>query len=542
MALIPAFGIAQTFWNGIGATAAAPAGPPARAPETGWTDWATSVDSRVIYVSATGSDANDGLSTDTPKLTLAGGEALMRTGFPDHMLMKRGDTFASQSLSVPSTKSGLSDTERMVYGVYGPESDGRAIITTAADDYFFNIGFGANASHLAFQSLDISAPNRTANPECFLWGPSSGGNLAFEDMHIHGFGIALNIRSAVGTNVKVFRCVIEGNSPTMGVLFTNVDGLELTENIFDSNGWVDGTVAASTQTRNVYVQSDCDSVTYSRNHSHRSSSNGAQIRPGGTVEDNLCVRNAAGLHFGFRYGAASKVGGTSGTLSRNVVLDSEDHDTITGGQGIGIGNINATGVVVEGNLIANGVSTNGLANGFLLEAANNGYADQPILNMSMTNNVVYAQDRPLQLTGTIGTDITSTTISSNKFSTTTGAASERLRVYQASTAWAAGLTFTSNSMWSNAAAGAWTYWGTDQTLAAWITDTGATGTVSTTPSFTDVTRGVDTYLDYLDSTTGSTEVAFFARLLLQRRGDWDNRLETLPVNTHIRAGFDLVPA
>jgi hypothetical protein len=513
------------------------------APETGWTDFPVAGDARVIYVSATGDNANDGLTTGTPKLTIAAGEGLMRSGFPDHLLLKRGDTFANQSLAMPSTKSGRSNTERMVFGVYGDEDDGRAIITTSANSQFFNVGFGA-ASHLAFQSLDISAPNRTGTPECFLWGPATGDNVTFEDLHIHDFGLGLNIRAAAGTNVKVFRCIINDCDGTMGLLATNVDGLEITECVVDSCGWEDGVTAASTQTRNVYVQSTCDNVVYSRNHSHRSSSNGAQIRPGGEVEDNLCVRNAAGIHFGFRYGAASKVGGCSGTLSRNVVLNSEDHDGVTGGQGNGIGNINATGVVVEGNLVANGASALGISDGFLFEAANNGFADQPILNMTMSNNVVANQDRPLRITGTIGTDIQGTTLSGNKFSTSTGATSARLRVYQASTAFAAGLAFTSNNMWSaDPTAGLWTqYVGVDNTLAQWVTDSGATGTTSTAPSFTDATRGVDTYLDVLDATTGSTEVDFFNRLLLQRRGNWNPLLETTAVNAHIRAGFDLVPA
>lgn len=523
---------------------AAVEGPPPMAAETGWTDWSTSGDSRVIYVSATGSDSNDGLSADTPKLTIAAGEALLRTGYPDHLLMKRGDTFAAQRLTLPTTRSGRSNTERMVYGVYGPVADGRAVITTPANDSFLNIGFGTGScSHVVFFGMDISPAARTTNPTCILWGSGSSANLTFEDMHVHGYSVGLNLRSTTSTNVKLHRCIINDMDNNMGLLMTNVDGIEVTECIFDSCGWEDGVTAASTQTRNVYIQTTCDNVVFSRNHSHRSSSNGAQIRPGGTVDDNLFVRNASALHYGFRYGAAPTVGGVTGTCSRNVAINSEDHDTVAGGQGIGLGNINVTGAVVEGNLIANGTSVLGISDGFLLECADNGFATQPILNMTMTNNVAANQDRPLRLTGIIGTDIQGTTISSNKFSAIGGAASDRQRVYQSSTAWAAGLTFTSNAMYTSAVAGEWTHWASvAYTLVQWVTDTGATGTVSTAPSFTDATRGVDTYLDWLDSTTGSTESDFFARLLLQRRGAWDNRLETLSVNAHIRAGFDLVPA
>lgn len=48
----------------------------------------------IIYVSSSGgNDSNNGLSPATPKLTLAAGKALMRSGMEDQLLLKWGDTW-----------------------------------------------------------------------------------------------------------------------------------------------------------------------------------------------------------------------------------------------------------------------------------------------------------------------------------------------------------------------------------------------------------------------------------------------------------------
>src|SRR6185436_13199158 len=68
------------------------AGITARA--AGWTVITPSTDSRIIYVSSSGgADTNSGLSKTTPKKTIAAGKALLRNGYPDWLLLKRGDSF-----------------------------------------------------------------------------------------------------------------------------------------------------------------------------------------------------------------------------------------------------------------------------------------------------------------------------------------------------------------------------------------------------------------------------------------------------------------
>ena len=57
----------------------------------GWTIFTESVDTRKIFVSSTeGDDTNDGLTELAPKQTIIAGKALLRAGFPDWLLLRRG--------------------------------------------------------------------------------------------------------------------------------------------------------------------------------------------------------------------------------------------------------------------------------------------------------------------------------------------------------------------------------------------------------------------------------------------------------------------
>lgn len=82
-----------------------------------------SSDSNVIYVSSSeGNDSNDGLSPQTSKKTLSEGYALLRAGYPDWLLLKRGDVWENEYLGNSEgiwEKSGRSVLEPMVVGSYG---------------------------------------------------------------------------------------------------------------------------------------------------------------------------------------------------------------------------------------------------------------------------------------------------------------------------------------------------------------------------------------------------------------------------------------
>ena len=84
------------------------------------------------------------------------------------------------------------------------------------------------------------------------------------------------------------------------------DGVLIENSFFDHNGWGDGYDSGlsvknpqppSYYSHNVYVQYDSTDVTFRDNVSMRAASFGAQIRPGGFIEDNLFLDNNAALNF-----------------------------------------------------------------------------------------------------------------------------------------------------------------------------------------------------------------------------------------------------
>src|SRR5579872_362178 len=97
---------AATILAGMAATALAQTGPFL---SNGWTVFTpvsgsgscsagTYTGTCIYYVSSSaGNDANDGLSPATAVKTIAKGRSLMRDGFPDWLLLNRGDVWTVNS-------------------------------------------------------------------------------------------------------------------------------------------------------------------------------------------------------------------------------------------------------------------------------------------------------------------------------------------------------------------------------------------------------------------------------------------------------------
>jgi len=154
--------------------------------ENGWTTFDLSPDSRVIYVSSSdGDDSNDGLTPDTAKATPEAGFALIRDGFPDFLLLKRGDTWRDTTLTRRDLgdgrvgrvefKSGRSEKERIVISSYGNstvrprlEIETHFVNDSGRDYHNFAI------SGLAFISYkkEPGAPEPTPMTQC--WTEMSG--------------------------------------------------------------------------------------------------------------------------------------------------------------------------------------------------------------------------------------------------------------------------------------------------------------------------------------------------------------------------------
>lgn len=208
----------------------------------GWTVLTPSADSRTIYVSSsTGNDANSGLTEAAPLKTIAKAFTIARDGYPDFVLLKRGDTFSEGRLSW--YKGGRSATDPLVVTSYGTGE--RPILSAMGFLYWGpNGGPTQMLDFLTFSGLQFRADwenNQTSTPHtnAFLFG---GGLNSFliEDCLFSGYREAVQIDFIAGgmpvSNVTIRRNTFFDDS-AQGVLSFGANGITIEENIFDRIGW-----------------------------------------------------------------------------------------------------------------------------------------------------------------------------------------------------------------------------------------------------------------------------------------------------------------
>ncbi|MBN8612463.1 MAG: right-handed parallel beta-helix repeat-containing protein [Deltaproteobacteria bacterium] len=425
--------------------------------DTGWTDLPLGPEARVIYVSSVGGDDGDGhgFSESDPVRTLARGYALVRTGRGDHLLLRRGESWREP---FPNwTKSGLSERYPSVIGAYGDGARPRILSTsrsawTATGD--------AALDHVAIVGLhfDASGRSRDDNPSGIMRSAAGVGFLVedclFEQYRVN---VSINNRSDEPMadppieDVRIRRSVLvdayaraelrdDGTHKTctvaerdrcgsaecgitdsecthlncelaegqivgeciphsQGFYAGHVAGLVVEENVFDGNGWRDGEVAwrATNYNHGMYVQDDSSDVRVSGNVFANASSHGAQVRPGGVVEDNLFAGNAIGLSFGYvlGYHAASEAG-VMGVVQRNVIRRGDDiRDASDFYRGIGMQLGNVESVEVRENVISHYASRREWGIAFQIDGQNGA----GIRSLTLSHNVVYDWCAPLVYQG-----------------------------------------------------------------------------------------------------------------------------------------------
>ena len=127
----------------------------------GWTTFTPSADTRIIYVSNSGSDTNDGLSPETAVASIAKGISLLRDGSADWLLLESGGVW-HESIKWPDL-SGRSPSEPILISSYG---DGeRPVIASGSGPGFDHIK--TPLSNLAIVGLDFYADTRDPNSTTF---------------------------------------------------------------------------------------------------------------------------------------------------------------------------------------------------------------------------------------------------------------------------------------------------------------------------------------------------------------------------------------
>lgn len=366
----------------------------------GWTVVTPSADTRTVYVSTSGNDANTGLSASAPVKTLGRAESLLRNGSPDWMLLKRGDTFSG---SFPNWyKSGRGAKEPMLIGTYG--SGARPVLATGVGN-----GFLANTklpvNNLVIDGIQFYANQRDPNSSSFdststgkrptglfLLGPSN--NVLIEDCSFRFFkdNIVVEGYSGAISNITIRRSLVEGaycvGDRAQGFYADTVNGVTLEENVFDHNGWNEKITAAADNghNHNIYYSYSAANMVVRGNIISEGSSHGVLARSGGIIENNLFLRNAIGVAYGTANGATSTAGGVTGRINGNVFVDGKGIGATRFGQGIEIGNIKSLQV-------ANNIFTHDTAQAqpaiklIYANATSNPSAVVGINNVTIENNI-----------------------------------------------------------------------------------------------------------------------------------------------------------
>ncbi|MEM9916091.1 MAG: right-handed parallel beta-helix repeat-containing protein [Planctomycetota bacterium] len=348
-----------------------PAAPLAVA--TGFTVFAPSPDGRTVYVSAEGNDRNHGFTPDAPVRTARAGYQKLRDGRPDRLLFRAGDQFEGNLGALK--KSGRSAAQPMVIGVYEnaelPNAP-RPVLLSPGGTWAKN-DFRDTADHVVFVGLHFVAVNRDPNRPGFnaaaltsdQWNASAitylgdAQNITVEDCKFEYFKFAMvfqsNPQDGFATDIKLHRNLVLNSyghwdkkvaGHSSGIYAAYVDGLTITDNLWDHNGWHPDVPGAKRTkfNHNLYLQDNCTFATDVRgNLITRASAHGLQLRSGGNIIDNLFIQNPLGFF----------TGKFPSVVKDNVVLQSIDMgsgDSEARGHGIEI--LPCLKATVENNILS----------------------------------------------------------------------------------------------------------------------------------------------------------------------------------------------
>jgi hypothetical protein len=345
---------------------------------------------KVIYVSASGSDGNSGLSPSSPIKSISKGVGMLRNGTGDQLLLKRGDTF-NGTLGF-WTKSGRSSSEPMVVGTYG---SGPRVVVNTGGTYALSSGMTNG-----FHDLDVMGIKFVSNGTAVADGISMSGkvnNLLIEDCEITKYVNNIVLQKFFGpvTNVTIRKSVItdswsRAGRNSEGLFAEAVNNLTLEGNTFDHNGWGGGH-NATVFNHNAYIRSTCTGFVAIGNVFSNASSHGLQARAGGIIESNVFLNNATGLSFGLSNGSYVTPGGVSGRVTNNVFMGTRNIGSQIRGVAMEIGNVRRGGTSISGNIIANGAANTKLPAIQLAVGTNDVNLAQAvgINDLTISNNVVY---------------------------------------------------------------------------------------------------------------------------------------------------------
>lgn len=549
-----------------------------------WTDLQPSVDSRQIYVSRSdGTDQNDCLSAATA-CTLSRGIGMLRNGYPDWLLIKRGDIF-NEPLSKSWGLSGRSATEPMVITTYG-EAAARPAFHSGAEVGFHN-NLQMPLRYLRIVGISFLAHTRNPNsPDYTGYAGTYGVNLMalsqpIEDILIEGCEVGyyiINVRSHSLNSVPLGNIRLRANyihdawsnyqgevnqGFSQGIYTDGIDGLLLEQNVVDHNGGLynypgdsrftvpPAGMTMSNITLNFFNHQFYGNVT---NKNVRLLNNvfaggdGVQVRSGGVVEDNIFVRIVVAITGGTDSGLVvpeAGVGGYDFDIKRNLFMEGTDfppEGSTPGPRGFGISltNTSATGANIEDNLFLRDQSAApyGLAIQLIGRTCNQATTPIPcsIRRAVVKNNFMHDWRGGILANGVPGIDLLDVDINSNTVQTPGSVQSALTWVDSGNASF---VRWWNNSYYSARTDGKWfSVGGTYVNLAAW---NAAVGEIGAQTVLTPLNNASVTFQEAVLGVGGAYDAAF-ARLRDQTPWNWQENLETSQLIAYVRGRLGVFDA
>ena len=526
----------------------------------GWHAFTPSLDTRIMYVSADGNDDaaalnNSGVYTIgnhpdwsnpfkptgniQPFASVSAAFAYARTGYPDWILIKRGDSFFGGLFN--KYTSGRSSSEPFLIAAYGEDgpppifkvdNTQNAISATGAKQWVAFSGLSFYAYKADPDSLDYESLEQLYGFNFYAEGSNWISNILVEGCNFSHFQSS-RIQGPSVKNIHVYRCVFtdsnHSSAHAQGIGGGNFNNVTIEESFFDHNGWAADGSHATIFRHNLYL-GPVDNLVVKNNTFSRPSSmnNKFTCDVAGDTCDNIQLVNNLYLDGNI---AISMGGNTTGPLrfkepviSGNVISNLNESHAVNDNQAWAVGIQDWDGGTFSKNIIMN---TFGQTNGYVITHLG------VSRNVSIVDNVFYnLPGTPvfLVIDGSRGSDVSGMVVEDNIFQSNSAIKIVGAE-YNPSGLW----LFSDNKYSTTAISGARfsieSSVVSDENWAETTVDSSAFETVS----FPDPTRSVETYMASLGET--ATIDAFVAKGRAQDRYNWDTRFTAEATNAWIKAGF-----
>ena len=240
------------------------------------------------------------------------------------LLLRRGGSYTAGTDLFAWRPAGESPLHPRYHGAWGEGAD--PMLTLTADDYFW----GTASGNVVVQGIRFTQGVGVIG----VFGNVLYDGVVTEGSMLQLAGVGgrlsgITVRNSLLYDVYRPEPVGENSDTTWssfdngisGILVGDVDGLLIEGTIVDRCGWAPGYAAdasvaspqpPSTFSHNIYIQYTNTDVTYRQSVTMRAATNGAQIRCGGYVEDNLYLdNNVAGTVNGGSYEGGAFIGNYS---------------------------------------------------------------------------------------------------------------------------------------------------------------------------------------------------------------------------------------